>query len=473
MTPKTDAPRLSKRRFLAGLQCHKQLWWLVREPGAPELAPGPVRQNLFDQGTQVGRVARDYVAGADYEPAFFADHTHVAVDILERRPEGSAVVEVKATNRVKPEHIPDVAIQVHVLRQAGLPVERAEVMHLNPECHHPDLSNLFVREEVTPKVEAFLPMVPDEIAAQLRMLAGPLPVVPIGEHCTKPRDCPFLARCWPTLPEHHVSTLYRIQRSKVLEYQAQGYETIHDLPSDLELSVIHARQVEAVSTGRMVMKAALADALTAFGSPLAFLDFETVSLAIPVWNGCHPWETVPAQFSCHVEGSGGRLVHHAFIAEGPADPRPVLAERLVSACARARGVVAYFASFEQGCLRNLAAAVPELATELREIEAKLLDLLPVIRNHVYHPDFGGSFSIKSVLPALVPGLSYQDLEIRDGEIASVELMRLLFEAERLGPEAKAPRRDALLRYCERDSWALVKLLEQLRRLAQTQQLELF
>src|SRR2546426_302991 len=406
--------RLSKSRFLAGLQCHKQLWWRVHEPDAPELVPDAALRNVLNQGNEVGRRAREYVPGGElvdlpfyqfdnkvaqtrdilrrepsppalYEATFLADDTYAAVDILERGPRGYEVVEVKATNRLKPEHLPDVALQVHVLRRAGLQVERAAVMHLNPECRYPDLSTLFVREDVSAPVEGVLLGLPDELAAQQRMLEGPLPQVPIGDHCTRPHDCPFLERCWPKLPDHHVSRLYRIERKQALQYEADGYATIYELPSDLELSVIHQRQV--------------------------------------------------------------------------------------AACAGARKVVAYYASFERDCIRQLAEAVPRLAKELQRIEKKLVDLLPLVRNHVYHPDFGGSFSIKRTLPALVPGLSYADLRIGEGETATLELMRLMFDEE-LQPAERAELREALLRYCERDTWAMVKMLAKLRTLV-AEQLELF
>src|SRR5881227_3060659 len=491
-------PRLSKSRYLSGLQCHKQLWWRVHEPEAPELAPSPGRQNLLAQGREVGERARQDVPGGEwidlpvhqhdnlvaatrealqrdapaiYEAWFLADDTYVGVDILERTPRGYGVIEVKASNRRKPEHLPDAAVQVHVLRRAGHPVERAQVMHLNPECRYPDLSNLFVREDVTALVEAALIGVADELAAQRAMLAGPLPDVPIGEHCTRPHDCPFIERCWPKAPDHHVSSLYRIDRKRALELEADGFATIYDLPSDLELSVIHARQVKAVRSGRMVVEPTLAKALAPFASPLAFLDFETVSLAVPHWTGCRPWQQVPVQFSVHAEERGA-LVHHEWIADGPEDPRAALAAALVEACAGAKKIVAYYASFERDCIRQLREAVPGCAKELERIERRLVDLLPVIRRHVYHPDFGGGFSIKKTLPALVPGLSYADLKVQDGEVATVELQRLMFQGAEMPAGERAALREALLRYCERDTWAMVKLLERLRGLVEDQ-LELF
>src|SRR5437667_293356 len=262
------ARRLSKTRYLAGLQCHKQLWWRVHEPEAPELVPDVGLRNLFAQGAEVDQRARSYVPGGElidvpfyeldnkvaatrdamrrdppvlYQPWFLADETYAGVDILTRGPRGYGLIEVKATNRLKPEHLPDVAVQVHVLRQSGLPVERAEVMHLNPECRHPDLSNLFIREDVTAAVEGVLLGVPDELATQRRMLEGPLPDVPIGHPCTRPCGCTSLDRCWPKLPDYHLSKLYRIERTRVLELETDGYATMYDLPTDLELSVIHHR----------------------------------------------------------------------------------------------------------------------------------------------------------------------------------------------------------------------------------------
>src|SRR5436853_445997 len=300
----SESPRLSKSRYLSGLQCHKQLWWRVHEPEAPELSPSPGEQNLFAQGREVGEHARGHVPGGElidlpyyqydnkvtatrealnrdlpaiYEAWFLADETYVGVDILERASRGYTVIEVKASNSRKPEHLPDA--------------------------------------------------------------------------------------------------------------------TVYDLPSDLELSVIHARQVTAVQTGRMVVEPTLTKALAQFASPLAFLDFETVSLAIPRWPGCRPWQQVPVQFSAHVERVGG-LVHHQWIADGPEDPRPALAEALVAVCAGARKIVAYHASFERECIKRLREAAPHLDRKLERIERRLVDLLLAIPRHVYHPDFGGGFSIK-------------------------------------------------------------------------------
>jgi predicted RecB family nuclease len=446
---------------------------------------------VFDEGTHVGEVARTCVPGGTlidlpynayderikateaalqhrtpviYEASFRASQVFVSVDILDNRPEGASVIEVKSTTRVKEQHLPDVAVQAHVVRRSGVEASRLEIMHLNRACAYPDLSNLFTRADVTEQSQDALETMPVVIHDQLAMLAGPLPEVAVGEHCTKPYECPFMARCWPALPPHHVSTLYSAGRRALL-LEEQGYATIHDLPEDIPLRAIQDRQRRAVQTGQLIVEPGLAVALRAFQPPLAFLDLETVGLPIPVWNGCHPWDQVPVQFSCHVEDVGGRVTHHEWLAEGPGDPRPALAERLIRASEPARSVVAYNAGFERGCLMRMADALPALAAPLRRVADRLVDLLPVVRNHVYHPDFGGSFGLKSVLPAMVPTLRYDTLAISDGETASLELERLLFQAAELTPDAKAQLRGDLLRYCGQDTWGLVKLLERLRHLA--------
>ncbi len=529
--------RLSKSRFTSGLQCHKQLWWKVHEPDASELVPDPAQQAIFDQGTRVGEVARTHVPDgvlvdvphnafaqriattrellarrtpAIYEASFVAGDVYAAVDILERDGDRFRLIEVKSSTRLKAEHLPDVAVQLHVLRSSGLDVAHAELMHLNRECAYPDLSDLFVREDVTAAAEALQSGLPELIAGQLRMLAGGLPDVPIGEHCTKPYECPFMSRCWADVPEHHVSTLYRAPHGGA-GLIALGFETIAEL-SPGGLNAIQERQRLAVQTGCLIVEAGLADALRVFEAPLAFLDFETVGLAIPVWDGCHPYDQVPVQFSCDRLAPDGTIAHHEWLADGPGDPRPELARALVAACRGARTVVAYNAHFERGCIERLAEAVPELADDLLAIAARLADPLPIVRAHVYHPDFHGSFSLKSVLPALVPSVGinvgagfapniayptlsdvgaglaparagmatpatggtpgqsssnspYADLEIAEGATAAIELERLLFRGDAMTAAEKQHLRDALLRYCAVDTTSMVMLLDRLRELA--------
>ena len=190
--------------------------------------------------------------------------------------------------------------------------------------------------------------------------------------------------------------------------------------------------------------------------PVAHLDFETVQPAIPRWPGCRPYDQIPVQLSCHVVDADGTTSHHEWLFDGAGDPRPDAARAILDACAGARTVTAYSASFEKKCIELVADACPGEAAALLRIAGSLVDLLPIVRGHVYHPDFGGSFSLKKVLPALVPEMSYDGLEIAEGGTAQVHLSRLLFDPN-VSEAERREIRDALLRYCKLDTDAMVAL----------------
>ncbi|HUK63203.1 MAG TPA: DUF2779 domain-containing protein, partial [Dongiaceae bacterium] len=204
---------------------------------------------------------------------------------------------------------------------------------------------------------------------------------------------------------------------------------------------------------------------------LGFLDFETVARALPPWDGLGPWRATAAQFSYHERGADGAVGHAEFLAEGPADPaeapddpREPLALAMLKAAGGADLVVVY-TSFESTRIKELAEFLPHLAEPLLALRAKLWDLHPVVENHVYHPDFAGSFSLKKILTPLVPDLGYDDLFIVDGRVASVEIARLLFVSGRIPRAERDKTRRDLLEYCERDTFATVRLVERLGELA--------
>jgi predicted RecB family nuclease len=482
--------RLSKSRYTAGAQCHKLLWWKVHEPMALELQPDKVLEDRFNQGRQVGELARsrfpggvliadsykqveqriaktrtllDEGAPAIFEASFLADNTFVAVDVLTPSNGGFHLTEVKSATSQEEKHLPDVAVQIHVLARSGLKITGATVMHLNKECRYPDLSNLFASTDVTEAVAPLLNKVGWEIDAQLRMLEGPLPAVPIGLHCHEPYACPFMDRCWPK-DSDHIMRLYNIGPKKGCTYLATGVHRISDLAADQKLNVTQKRQIRAMTAGTIVVEPGLKQALKVFDGRLGFLDFETIQRAVPVWPGMAPWEQAPAQFSYHEANDDGTYTHVEYLAEGPEDCRPALARVMIDATKGAEKVATY-SPFEKTKIRGLQKAVPEFRGELEELEQKLVDLLPVVREHVYHPDFRGSFSLKYVLAPLVPELTYSDLVIVDGLVASVEIARLLFVAGQIPPEEHDRVRQDLLDYCERDTWAMVRVLERLRQLA--------
>ena len=485
---------LSKSRFVKGWQCHKLLWWMVHEPKAKELIPNKVLKDRFDQGREVTLVARqrfpdallipygadesrieatqfaiDFGTPAILEGCFTADGVFVAADVLLKEGAGYILIEVKSSTELKDDHLPDAAVQAHVLRRCGVNVRRVEVMHLNKAFRHPDQGDLFVREDITPQVDAFLPQVPGLIKAQLAALKAKLPSVEIGLHCFQPRECPFHDRCWPDDP-HHISTLYNNGPKRTCAYLTQGIHSVFDIPERQKLPDAAQRQLRALKEGRMIVEPGLGVALReALGDArLGFLDFETIQRAIPVWDGLHPWQQTVVQFSYHEQHTAissqpsEQYTHQAYLAEGPGDPRGELAEQMLQATRGAERIVMY-SSFERSRINELAEQIPNLADDLHALAGKLVDLLPIVRNHVYHPDFQGSFSLKYILTPMVADLTYSDLAIVDGQVASVEIARLLFVAH-LVEDRDQLRRD-LLAYCERDTWAMVRLVQRLYELA--------
>ena len=481
--------RLSKSRFTAGLQCRRQLWWRVHEPRAPELQPDDALQAVFDMGNRVGERARqefpnatlidfdyrrplaslrptrqaiDAGAPAILEASFFEDGIFVAVDALSKEGNGWVLTEVKATSRVKPQHIPDAAVQAHVVEKAGLQVVRVELMHLNREHRHPDKGPLFTRADITAEVAELRAKISAEARAQLHMLAGPIPTVAPGPHCTSPYACPFLARCTAAAPDHAIDELNGIRTTALAELRDAGVETVDQIPSDFPLKPLWARHRAAVRANDIIVEPGLAEALAAYRYPIAMLDFETVSPALPVWDGCSPFGPVPVQFSVHTIHESGEVSHSAYLAEGQGDPRPQLAKALAAALEGAATILAWHASVEKRCLTELAEASPEHAPALLQARDKTDDLLIVVKNHLYHPDFRGSFSIKNVVPALLPDMSYDQLEVADGQAASSLLEAVLCRPEELGPSKCNTLRTQLEAYCEHDTAVMVELFDALR-----------
>ena len=490
--------RLTKSRFVSGCQCPRQLWWRVHEPQAKELEPDKVLRDLFDQGIQVDLRAReewpdgvliegDYddeslvartaaaIAGGArviFNACFEIDGAWCAVDVLERNGAEWTLVEVKSASEAKDAHLPDVAFQVHVVRLAGLNVTRAEVMHLNREYRHPDIGPLFARTDVTALIAPILTDVPATIAALRQAVDGPLPGTKVGPHCWEPKKCAFFDRCWPDDPDH-IRNLWNVGPKKTWAWMQKGVHAMNAIPATEKLNDKQKRQLRAQRENRLIVEPSLAEAIrpAAEAKRLGYLDFETVGRALPVWDGLGPWHAAAAQFSYHERGPDGAVTHAEFLAEGPDDPsdppddpREAIALAMLDATANADRVVIY-TTFEATRIKELAARLPHLAEPLLALKEKLWDLQPVVANNVYDPRFLGSFSLKYILNPLVPDLSYNDLVIVDGMTASVEIARLLFVSGRIPKAERDKTRRDLLDYCERDTFATVRLVQRLIELA--------
>lgn len=488
----TRPQKLSKSRIVAGWRCPRYLWWKVHRRAAPELKPDVPTLDRMRQGTAVGKLATerfrdgvliDFAPGQKYEkvvatedaiddgvPAIFEasfeeDDVFVAVDILERVNGGFRLIEVKSSTTVKEDHIRDVAIQLHVVRASGTPVRRAAVMHLNKAYRHPDSGDLFVVEDVTDLAEELGSQVPGVIQLCREVLEGPEPDPCPKESCAFGTECPLEPSCWPSEPDH-IRRLHGIGPKRALRFMEQGIHSFGDVPEGASVNAKACRQLKAWNSGDLVVEEGLSAALEPFRGPVGFLDFETVMRAVPVWDGLSPWGMVPVQFSYHERQRDGTYAHRDWLADGPQDPRPELAEALIAATG-AVGRVVIYTNYERRCIGALREAVPTLAEELDDLDGKLIDLKEVVAQHLAHPDFGGSYSIKDVITPLMPDLTYDSLAVADGMVASVELARLMLKGDRMTEEERKTKRDELQAYCRMDTWAMVRLLEHLEELAES------
>lgn len=482
-------PTLSKSRFMSGLQCELKLW---NDAFRRDLAaqPSPQLQAIFDAGSAVGRLAQQRWPGgvevgykpwqrqpavaqtqklmadpevpAIYEAAFLANDLYVRVDILARTADGWDLIEVKSSTRPEKEvFLQDLSVQYWVLQQLGIPVRQAGILVIDNTYVYPggeyDLAQLFRFHEATEHCQEQC----DWVAREVERLHGVLalnepPDISVGDHCFRPYDCPYYEHCSAGLPvlEHPLSDLYRLNPAGRERLSALGVESIPEIPDDYPLNEIQSRIREAVRTGQPWQSPELRDRLAEVQWPIYYLDFEAWSPALPRYAGTRPYQAIPFQYSLHIQReTGGALEHQEFLHTEATDPRPELIEALLSVIGMSGSIVVY-SGYERRILGELATLFPAHEEELRAVSDRLWDLLPIIQQHYYHPGFRGSFSIKSVLPALLPEPGWSQLDIKGGMSAVIEYERALAESD---DEVRDGIFDALRAYCAQDTLAMVKL----------------
>jgi hypothetical protein len=466
---------LSKSRYLSGLQCHKKLWREVNKPDSVGELTLAERQRI-DTGKEIGKLARlrfpdgilinsldpieqtqqviEQKPIAIFEPAFIFNDLLVRVDILKNNNDGTwDIFEVKSGTTAKEEYIADAAIQYYCLKGCGILIRTIHVMHINNGCVYPDFSNLFSTVDVTVDVKALQSDIGVEVAIQLGMLSSTEPSIPIGKHCG---DCQYKTECWSDVPKHSIFTIPRFQSKKCDELVAAGIYGIDQLPASTKLTDIQKQYVDNVRQGgSSVNVAGISSALARLQYPLYFFDFETDNSAIPRFDGCSPYSQYPFQYSLHILTQDGKLSHKEYLHTDLSDPRQVLTERMVNDMDSTGHIVVYNASFERQVITNLIKWCPDLADQLNAILGRFVDQLPIVRDNIKHPDFFGSYSIKSVLPVLIPDLSYDQLdEVHDGLEAGAAWNIAIREDD-------APKREStftnLKAYCRLDTMAMVRI----------------
>lgn len=445
-------PQLSKSRFQYGRQCLKRLYLEChRLHLADPVDPG--RQSLLNTGAAVGELARRRFPGgrlipgsyrehhqavqttaalladptipALYEAAFASAGIRIRADILKRHgPQEFDLIEVKSAARVKAEYITDAAIQVYAAESAGAPVNRACIMHLNTAYTYPggphDLEQLFTLADVTDDVRSFIANeIPSELTRMRATLqSGNAPDIPTGPHCEKPYRCSFYGHCRQNEPANP--------------------EPANPAPPHLD--------------------PALPAALKELAFPLSFLDFESANPAIPLYPNTRPHQKIPFQWSLHLRVSSGRLTPKSFLNHDANDPRERFTTTLLSALPPNGSIIAY-SRYESDVIKDLAQNFPQHAPRLLPLLDRMTDLQRLIKANSRPAEFRGGYSLKSVMPALIPNLDYAGLAIADGLAATAAYARMT--APNAPEPEKAQLRQSLLAYCQRDTEAMVRIYDAL------------
>ena len=482
-------PGLSKSRITALEQCPRKLWLSVHRPDLATLDAGA--EARFATGHQVGEIAcrlhpdgvmveaapdlaaalattsrllGDGFRGPIFEATFQHDGVLVRVDLLlPHGRKGWRMAEVKSSTRVKDYHLGDLATQVWVAEANGLDLTGAAIAHIDNSfvlTREGQYEGLFAHAEMLPEARSIALGRADVVKAARAVLAGPEPEREPGDHCSSPFDCEFVAHCSRHLPAPPPWPVTVLPYGGGKAWLAKGVTNLLDLKAS-DLKPLQARIVQATRANRAFHDAAGArKAMAGWPRPHAFLDFETIAPAVPLWIGTRPYQQIPFQFSLHIEESdGGPTAHHKFLKIDGGDPRVACAQALVAHVPEAGAIIAYNAGFERSVLKELAAAVPSHAKALLDMAARTVDLLPVARAHWYHRDQRGSWSIKAVLPTIAQGLGYESLEVKDGGEAQEAFLEAI--STDCPPERRWALEEALKAYCERDTWAMVVLKRKL------------
>lgn len=487
---------LSKSLYTKGIQCPKALWLKKYKPSVLT-PPDESAKTVFETGNMVGDLAcklfpngKDVQFSKDfskmlnttqkyldekiphiYEATFEYQGILVMVDVLKVEDDGVSIYEVKSSTSLKDIYLDDVSIQYYVLKNLGFNIKSSNVVYINNEYIRGvelKLDKLFIIDEVSSQVEELqsnIPNVLEEFSAYLDDKQNE-PNIDIGSHCKKPYECDAKDYCWKVqrqIPDYSIFNIFNLGSKKQVELYSQGIVNIEDIPSSFDMTVTQAKAVENYKNETTYIDKenikAFCDDLT---YPIYHLDFETFQQAIPEYKGLKPFEQIPFQYSLHIEYEDGTLVHKEFLAQDGIDPREQIVKRLIKDIPSDVTVLAYNMSFEKGVISRLANTFSEYREHLLSINENMKDLMiPFQKKWYITPSMNGSYSIKYVLPALVPEFEkvYKELEgVQNGSQA----MNAFANLGKLNNEEKEKMRTSLIEYCKLDTLAMVEILRKLK-----------
>lgn len=485
--------KISKSQFMKGHQCPKALWLSLNRKDLK--APVTVaQQKLFDQGHEVGNLAKKlFPKGLEIKAEYWesekavqltleaikegyntlfeataqsSDGLYARIDILKKEGKLWDLIEVKSSTEVKEYHLWDLAAQRYAFEQAGYKIRKTLLILIdNTYVKNGEIepAKLLKYEDITAQTSDLQKAVKELLPDLLKVIQKKKePKVEIGDHCKDPFECDFKNHCWAHVPKYSVYNLCKGEQRE--ELLAQGILDARDIPSGI-LTGKKELDLNCAKSGKMhIDKTAIKDFLKTLKYPIYYLDYETIGPAVPLYDGTSPYKPVPFQFSCHViRKRGADLEHIEFLHDGSGDPRIPFIESLIKTVGKKGSIVAYNAPYEKMINDQLKNQFPAYATELNAINKRFVDLLIPFRSRaIYHPDMRGSASLKSVLPVFEPGLSYQDLELQEGQTVSIVYESIC--KGWLDEKEKERMMEALKEYCQVDTLGMVKLIEVLEKI---------
>ena len=406
------------------------------------------------------------------EASFSYDGCFCSVDILKNLGGNKVeIYEVKSSTSVHWIYEHDVSYQNYVLTKLGFDVQKVCLVHINNEyVRHGELEldKLFTIVDLTETAKSKFSEVEENIAKFRKYLEQKTePECAVGCQCSNPYDCGYWSHCAVDMPEDGGPTVWDIAnyRKKQQMYD-KGLITFQQLydAGVLKGNYLQQVEVEVKNLPPQIDSKAIKNFLGSLSYPLYFLDFETFNPAVPLYDNSSPYQQIVFQYSLHyIEKEGGELKHKECLAYPGSDPRRQIAEQLCKDIPLDVCTTAYNMGFEKGKIKDLAELYPDLREHLLNIRSNIKDIMiPFQKRWYYTKEMYGSYSIKYVLPALFPddpSLNYHNLEgVHNGGEASNTFLAM----QKMDKKTLEEWREHLLRYCELDTFAMVKVLEKLR-----------
>jgi len=470
---------ITKDIFLKTITCPR-LGWLVRYGKIEKITQFTLGEKFrIEQGLDIGKRARELYpdgflvndrnivsASAQtkalmqnqdvkviFESTFWVDGYAAKADILKREDSGWHLIEVKSSINDKREFIDDIGYTSMVLNRT-IDICKYSLLLISKN-YRLGMGNeqLFVEvdhtDEVRDRIEEFA-----QLWEPVKNIIGQT-LQPKAELRFECRKCLLFNDCLGKHVENHVFDLPRLSKSKFKKLTEQNIFHIENISSIFPLTKNQTIVKDCVQEGKNYIGESLRRALESIIFPAYYLDFETVMTAIPLYPDIPPYTSLPTQYSIHKCSKVGNVVNHSeYLADPDKDCRREIAENLIKDLDREGSIIIY-SSYEKTTVNNLIKLYSDLCEDLESLKRRMVDLEKIIRKNFYHPDFHGSYSIKKTLPVLVPDMTYDGMEIPNGDTALV-VFALLARGKYRDKEAEVIKKN-LLAYCKLDTLAMVKL----------------